>query len=699
MAGCSSGSEAIDQAFDEVTADVPVDAPSDVQSEIPADLQEDTETVIGLDVEPEVDTPKDKCLGNTDFEVGAGVYDVTGPVAGMGMMGYVVMDQYSAGIHMRLRARAFVVASPCNGNRVALVVADIQGMFGAVHDEVIRRLEAKYPGVYNADNVMLSATHTHSGPGGLSYYNLYQFAPVGGFNQENWETVVDGIVQAIGRAHESLRPGHVRIASADLMDTGRNRSPDSFAQNPAVDRTPFPNLIDTTDTLLRLEETDGTPVAAIDFFGVHVTTVGAINKLITPDNKGYAAYLFEKAQGADYGATTTFVAGFFNTTAGDSSPNVNGFSFEEKDGERDFQDMKVSANKEYASARSLFDGTTAPLTGGVAAVKRFVNMSAFTVRPEYADGLQHTTCPAATGLSMLAGGRLDWPGSGEPNQTCETTGGDLCTDCQAEKPIMVPIGDSNPPLGPDILPFQIIRIGNLAMATAPFEVTTVSGLRLRRTIGATLQPAGVDRVLVAGYSNYYCGYLATREEYAVQDYEGASTVFGPWQLAATTQILDGLAVAVRDGQVADPGIAPREMADKVVPMGPISAFDSVPSGIAFGDVAQEVPVTVARGTVATAVFWAAHPANDFRIQDTYLAVEIKTGDSWTRVADDGAFETKMKWAVIECPDGHCSQASILWDVPADATPGTYRLKHFGSSKSVGGTLTPYQGVSGEFEVL
>ena len=38
-------------------------------------------------------------------------------------------------------------------------------------------------------------------------------------------------------------------------------------------------------------------------------------------------------------------------------------------------------------------------------------------------------------------------------------------------------------------------------------------------------------VVVAGPSNTYGHYVATREEYGVQRYEGASTLFGPCALA------------------------------------------------------------------------------------------------------------------------------------------------------------------------
>src|SRR4051812_44800645 len=64
---------------------------------------------------PETSELTGACAGNTSFQIGSGIYDVTGPAAELGMMGYAMIDQKTAGIHQRLRARAFVIASPCNG--------------------------------------------------------------------------------------------------------------------------------------------------------------------------------------------------------------------------------------------------------------------------------------------------------------------------------------------------------------------------------------------------------------------------------------------------------------------------------------------------------------------------------------------------------------------------------------------------------
>ncbi|CAM5728771.1 Neutral ceramidase OS=Streptomyces tendae OX=1932 GN=F3L20_12425 PE=3 SV=1 [Streptomyces tendae] len=52
------------------------------------------------------------------YLVGRGISDATGEVAEVGMMGYGRFDQQAAGLHTRLRARAFVVVEQASGRRV-----------------------------------------------------------------------------------------------------------------------------------------------------------------------------------------------------------------------------------------------------------------------------------------------------------------------------------------------------------------------------------------------------------------------------------------------------------------------------------------------------------------------------------------------------------------------------------------------------
>ena len=51
-------------------------------------------------------------------------------------------------------------------------------------------------------------------------------------------------------------------------------------------------------------------------------------------------------------------------------------------------------------------------------------------------------------------------------------------------------------------------------------------------------------MVIAGLSNTYTDYIATPEEYSVQRYEGASTIYGPYTLPAYIQEFNKLAVSI-----------------------------------------------------------------------------------------------------------------------------------------------------------
>ena len=82
------------------------------------------------------------------------------------MMGYAKMSQDASGIHFRLRSRAFIIEDQ-NKKRVVYVSIDAGMIDQAITTEVCRQLKEKYDDLYTEENVLLSGTHTHSGPGGF----------------------------------------------------------------------------------------------------------------------------------------------------------------------------------------------------------------------------------------------------------------------------------------------------------------------------------------------------------------------------------------------------------------------------------------------------------------------------------------------------------------------------------------------------
>lgn len=118
-----------------------------------------------------------RAMPTRQYLVGSGKADITGAAAETGMFGYA-SGQVVQGINDRLYSHAFIIGEEdeSNGKRIVYVSADMGAMFTAVKLEVIKRLKADYGELYNDDNVMLTATHTHVGNAGYSHQQLYQIA-------------------------------------------------------------------------------------------------------------------------------------------------------------------------------------------------------------------------------------------------------------------------------------------------------------------------------------------------------------------------------------------------------------------------------------------------------------------------------------------------------------------------------------------
>jgi len=673
------------------------------------------------------------------FEIGAGMADITGPASGVGMMGYSMPGQRTGGLHTRLYARAFVIASPQSGERVALVVADQLAVFEAVRQEVLRRLEARFGDRYSEKNTVLMATHTHSGPGGTSHFATYDLSILG-FDPVGFEVVVSGVVEAIARADARLAPGTVRFAEGELWGASVNRSPEAQAGN---ERELLDDLarvfggdLDRRMALLRFDAADGGSIGVVDFFGVHATSMGNDNRLISADNKGFAAIgwerlmngqprgagdLGERGSSVQEGNTreesgraksglttenTAFVAAFAPSASGDASPNVLGGT--DGGGADDFESAAISGQRQLDRAIELHAqaGEAAAFLDGVVD-SRFVwlDMSAAAVAPRFADGESRTTCKAAYGLSMIAGAE-DGPGFGREGQTCDALPGPLrallCRDaCHAEKPVVLSAGNSDEiHFSPSIVPIQIARVGGIALVATPFEITTAAARVIEREVHGALAQAGVRRVVVLGPSNGYASYLTTRGEYALQHYEGASNHFGPWALGAVTQTAVALAEAMARGESVDAGTPPPDLSREIQVVLDSDDFDAAPLFRDFGEVIEDVAQSLQPGDTARASFVGASLNHCPTRHGGFMAVEREVNGRFEVVARDSDVETKVFWQRQLCPPSfRCSRVTLEWRIPEDAPPGSYRLRYLGTRQPMdGGELRDFEGVSRVFQV-
>ncbi|MGB8402810.1 MAG: neutral/alkaline non-lysosomal ceramidase N-terminal domain-containing protein, partial [Mycobacterium sp.] len=498
------------------------------------------------------------------YRVGRGISDITGEPAACGMLGYGKADQRTAGIHLRQRCRAFVIDD--GDTRVLLVVAEIPLPMQNVTDEVLRRLGSRFGTTYTEQNTLVTVTHTHSGPGGYCGHTLYNMT-TNGFHPKTFGAIVDGIVDAVQYAHDDLAEAQLALIHGELHDANVNRSRSSFDRNPSDDKAFFPDAVDPQTSLLRIER-DGRSVGAVNFFATHGTSMTNRNMLISSDNKGYAAYHWERLdRGADYlaDAQPDFISAFAQTNAGDMSPNLDVGKGPTDD---EFENTRIIGTRQYEAARKLLSGPGTRLDGRVDARFTYVDLGAVEVRPEFTpDAKPHRTSRPMFAASQMAGTDEGegFPGfrQGLNNPLWEGISriayrmNPALRDAQEPKGIFAPASLTNrlTDFVQERVPVQLIRIGQLYLIGIPGEVTIVAGLRLRRTVAAIVGAELAD-VLVVGYSNAYIHYVTTPEEYLEQRYEGGSTLFGRWELPALQQVAAELAVAMRDGRPAPVGGRP-----------------------------------------------------------------------------------------------------------------------------------------------
>ena len=270
-----------------------------------------------------------------------------------------------------------------------------------------------------------------------------------------------------------------------------------------------------------------------------------------------------------------------------------------------------------------------------------------------------------------------------------------------EKPIDILFNlgaNDNDPRTPKILPTSIMKIGQLGILAAPGEFTVMAGRRAKATVAENTN-IGIQHIVFAGYSDAYAGYVTTREEYASQQYEGASTHFGPWTLAAYRQEFERLALVLENSNNnpwSETEPTPPQKSylggDKTVHI----FFDDKPLFKSFGSVYENTNSSYNSGDTAQVIFWGAHPNNDTKTNDTYLKVQKKNGSSWETKYEDRDFNTKLIWQ----RDGVAnSKVTVQWKIKPDTESGYYRIVHSGKWKNGwNGSINPYTGVSKTFYV-
>lgn len=684
-----------------------------------------------------------------NYQLGLGIADISGPCVEINLMGYANEGQIGTGLHMRLRSRVFIVADEIGHNRWVMINSDIGMGDTAIRRGVIEQLQIKYPGIYSDENVALVGTHSHSGPAGFIQTLLPQITSKG-FVKQNYEAIVNGTVLAIKRAHESLAPGKLSIGNLSLLNTNINRSPYSYQFNPEDERKRYKYDVDKDFHLVKFEDgLSGKARGFMSWFAVHGTSVFRNNTLIGSDNKGMAAYLYESSVEPDkMPGNNTFVAGFFQANVGDTTPNTLGAYCESGPDEGklcsyekslcggktepcqgrgpgfpgdSWESNKIIGKNQKEAADQLMNQNLKALSGSVKAVYTTIDMSKYTFR--HPNGTMLHTCSPALGFGFAGGttdgaGPFDFyqgnnhsKGSQNPlwNAVGSFVGGVPSTaqrECHFPKPILLNTGHASLPYewSPNVVDIQMFKVGDLVILIVPGEFTTMAGRRIREAVRAQLISDGIlgeeATVILTGPANTYTHYVATREEYGVQRYEGASTIYGPNTLDAYIDIYKGLVGFLSDSNhkklAKGPGTP--DLRSKALSFVTGVVFDGVPIGKSFGQVLKDVDEIYHPNDVVVVEFQAANPRNNLLLEDSYLRIQrLSEKKDWIDYRTDSHPSTRFEWKREHVLLG-TSIVKITWNIEDDAKAGTYQIIYYGHSKSIMGTKTAFRGKSSVFTV-
>ena len=226
------------------------------------------------------------------MNAGVATIDIT-PDRPICMAGYAARPSHSQGTYHKLCAKALYVE---DGNeRAVLLATDVIGFDHATCDLV-------KTGIGNAmdlapKNIMLTATHTHTGPEMRIEGHKY----IDEFDHEYALELVGKCVEAAVQAAKTPEPVTLRFGSVSCT-LGVNRrlpTPNGIAMRP----NPH-GLTDPDASVASFDRADGSPLAILMLYACHPTTLGGY--LIGGDYPGFAQDYVEEAFP---GTTAMFILG------------------------------------------------------------------------------------------------------------------------------------------------------------------------------------------------------------------------------------------------------------------------------------------------------------------------------------------------------------------------------------------------------
>jgi neutral ceramidase len=213
--------------------------------------------------------------------LGTGQTMITPPVNSV-MSGFIARKGKSSGVHDPLWAKALVISD--RHTKIALVIADLIGVDAALVKAV--RDQISQCAAISQENVIVGATHTHSGPAVLSQGYLGNVAP------EYRIQLVHNLAEAVAIADQNLEPVELWVGESSCPEVGKNRRKPGGSTDPQV-------------LTARFESRAGVKALIVNY-ACHPVVLGPDNLEISAD---YPFYLRQALESVYSGAQIIFING------------------------------------------------------------------------------------------------------------------------------------------------------------------------------------------------------------------------------------------------------------------------------------------------------------------------------------------------------------------------------------------------------
>ena len=609
------------------------------------------------------------------LRAGVGKADVT-PRTGFYLGGWTRQDRVAGGQHTRLQSRALVLER--DGRKVALVQLDLFMVPGGMVKHIGDALRSRG---FSEQNILISASHTHSGPGGyanfptlntaapslqtatdpLSFVRLLDPDPA---DRQLYTFLTNQIATAIRRADDDLGPAAAGWGSSRIFGLTRNRSLEAHLANHGVERGygegkesedpgGYEHTIDPAVNVLRVDKLVRrrgrrvrVPVGGWSTFADHGTVTKSSFQFYNGDHHASAMRVFEERvrRIGKVPRNQEVLNVFGNSNEGDMSGGLDrsGPAASDYVGRIEAQAMV----KAWRSARRQ-------LTSTPALDLRWTRVCfcGQVVEGREVGSASQVGVPFLTGSEEERGPLFDVTQEHFEGRRAETDVGPHGRKLSA------------PGAGggiPRAVPLMAVRVGRRIIVSLPGEGTKEVGERIRTAVGAAAAGSDIEGVVLSGLANEFVLYFTTPEEYDRQHYEGGNTQFGRMSSVLMKIELAKLAGQLLRGEpAAEP--YPFDPTNGVAPDGP-----PYEDGAAAAT-ALEQPATAYPRLARAAFSWQGGPQGlDRPVDRAFVTAQRRKSGRW--VSYDSDLGLAMLWKVDAA-----GRYSLGWEIPRDAPRGRYRL--------------------------